>query len=311
MIGDLMTENKNTFFMLSLPLEATQKSDEYLDSLSDSIDVICASMHVRNVLYKIRAKDHLICLFKSENRKRRGQLNRFCARLLPEDQTFISEGITKLEFETRLERLKQKKATILQQPSQFENYDGEDIRFLDDRSKWYPWQEEIYSMLFDSNGRVKEPHPRKIFSIIDEKGNSGKSTFFKWLTFKNSEKIGRLGYATASQLRASVPKIGAKSIFLVDLARAKSKEDSEFDLLSVIEQVKDGTISGFMYGNPLNFLFKPPHVLITSNYKFQYELLSEDRWECFEITEDKKLKRLEAPKPLVGAKKSGRKPVKK
>ena len=42
--------------------------------------------------------------------------------------------------------------------------------------------------------------------------------------------------------------MGRKKIYIIDLARTKSREDSEIDLLSAIEDIKSGVIAGAFYG---------------------------------------------------------------
>ena len=46
-----------------------------------------------------------------------------------------------------------------------------------------------------------------------------------------------------------------------------------------------------MYGSGRTLLMEPPHIIVSSNYNLDYNLLSEDRWEVYEIS-DKKLKKV-------------------
>jgi hypothetical protein len=41
-----------------------------------------------------------------------------------------------------------------------------------------------------------------------------------------------------------------------------------------------------MYGKAASLIMEPPHILITSNYLLDYELLSMDRWRVYEIKSD-------------------------
>ena len=154
-------------------------------------------------------------------------------------------------------------------------------------------------MIFHQDGTYKEPDPRNIISLIDKKGNSGKSSFFKWLSYKNPESIGRLGYGSASQLRSSAVNIGKKELYIVDLARSKSKQDREEDLLSVLEDLKSGFITNAMYGSGKILMMEPPHIIVSSNYEFKYEALSSDRWHIYRITSKKKLKKLRTQESLA------------
>ena len=90
---------------------------------------------------------------------------------------------------------------------------------------------------------IREADDRRIVSIYCPFGKSGKSQFFKWMSVNRPKDIGRIGYGTASQLKSSITNIGigARPIWLIDLARAKTKDQSQTDLLSTIEDLKGGT----------------------------------------------------------------------
>ena len=100
------------------------------------------------------------------------------------------------------------------------------------------------------------------------------------------KEISRISFGTATQLRSAVIAAGPKKMYILDLTRTKGKEDSEHDLLSVIESIVDGMIYSPMYGKHETLLMEPPHVLITSNYALNYTLLSLDRWKVYEIKEN-------------------------
>ena len=151
-----------------------------------------------------------------------------------------------------------------------------------------------YNSLFEKveeTEKFKKPDPRHILSLVDKKGNTGKSSFFKWLYYKYPKNIGRIGYGSASQLRSSVVNIGKKDLYIIDLSRSKSRNDRQEDLLSVLEDLKSGLVTNAMYGSGRTLLMEPPHIIVSSNYNLDYNLLSEDRWEVYEIS-DKKLKKV-------------------
>lgn len=148
---------------------------------------------------------------------------------------------------------------------------------------------KIYQKIFDGKGNIKEPHPRHIISLVDTKGNSGKSSFFKYLFYNYSEEIGRITYGTTGQLRSSVLNMGKKSIYIVDLTRSQGKTDNQEDLLSIIEDIKNGLVTSNFYGKGSTLIMKPPHIIVSTNYILNYEALSADRWEIYEIKRNKKL----------------------
>ena len=126
---------------------------------------------------------------------------------------------------------------------------------------------------------IREPDPRKIVFIYDEKGNSGKSSFYKYLYYYHAEDMRRITYGTASQLRTSLINIGPKKIYLIDLTRSKEKQDEPLDLLSAIKDLKGGVVSSsmYMYGSGTTMLMDIPHIVVSSNYLFEFNSLSSDR----------------------------------
>ena len=225
--------------------------------------------------------------FKCNVRKRKGQLVKACSTLLKEE--FECKSIEITQFKERIRSLKKNGSYKLVTEPLVNKYTGNNIKIFNDRSNWYPWQRQIYNILFDAKNKIREPDGRKIISIVDETGNNGKSTFFKYLLVEHGQDIARFSYGTASQLRTRAINIGPKIIYIVDLARTKGKDDSELDLLAALEDIKNGLVTTAFYGRGETLLMKPPHIVISSNYKFNYQLLSADRWEIYEI-KNKKLK---------------------
>lgn len=71
------------------------------------------------------------------------------------------------------------------------------------------------------------------------------------------------------------------------MSRAKSKYDSQQDLLSVLEDCKSGFLLSPMYGQSKKLLMEPPHIIVSSNYLFATDQLSSDRWKIYEIKNNK------------------------
>lgn len=293
-------ENKSSYFVLELVIDQWKNTNEYKTNLENKADLVLASMTVVDTCYKFMGDSIILYLFKSNNRKRKGQLAKYCQSFLPEDVKYNIEGINYDSFNVYLQSAKKNTNYKLEQQPDYLNdkndsYEGKDLKRFENAKDWYPWQKQIYDSIFldiDGDTHIKEPDPRHIVSLIDIKGNSGKSSFFKWLSYKYPKHIGRIGYGSASQLRSSVVNIGSKPLYIVDLARSKSKNDHPEDLLSVLEDLKSGFVANAMYGSGKTLLMEPPHIIVSSNYAFNYELLSEDRWEIFEI-KDKKLERID------------------
>jgi hypothetical protein len=263
------------------------------------MDLVLSAMKVNNTWYKFvqQNEEQIIYLFKSEARKRKGQLDRYCNQNLPNTITYDATSHSNPSFYATIDRLiKNKNFTLSHEPVLFSEYEANDIQIFDNFKNWYPWQKEIYNLIFDADGNYKIPDQRKIISLIDKKGNSGKSSFFKWLFYKYSSTIGRIGYGSASQLRSSAVNIGKKKLYIVDLSRAKSKNDRQEDLLSIIEDLKTGLVTNAMYGSGKTLIMEPPHIIVSSNYILDYNLLSEDRWQVYEILSSNKLKSIDPKK---------------
>lgn len=112
---------------------------------------------------------------------------------------------------------------------------------------------------------------------------------FKFMQFKFPNEIGRILYGNSGQLRASLVNIGPKPMYIIDLSRSKSKNDKEEDLLSALEDLKNGVIISSFYGSGKQLLMLPPTIIVASNYVFDCDLLSKDRWSIYEIKGDKTL----------------------
>ena len=279
-------ENKNSFFSVVLGIPDTVSIEE----LENEMDLVLSLMNVQSMIYKFEQnqKEQLVYFFKTANRKRKGQLVKYCDRIISHE--FKVHSFVKTQFETEIERLKQNRHfNLINQPTLFGDYTGKDVKFFEDRKTWHPWQHELYSKIFNPDGTFQIPNPRKIISLVDTQGNSGKSSFFKFLYFKHPSEIGKIGYGTASQLRTSFVNVGRKTLYIVDLARSKGRDDKQADILSALEDAKNGAIFSAMMGAGKTLLMEPPHIIISTNYKLDYGLLSADRWDTYNI-QDAKLK---------------------
>lgn len=281
-------ENKRSYFELIIEMPYTIHNDKIESIISPKIDLVLASMSASRV-YRYRKNNNYIYLFETTNRKRKGQLHKFVERNLKDDNIKLYENfqcypLLKREFLSQINKLNQEKKIItLSKPDVFDGYNGEDVKFFNDRRGWRKWQENIYNELFTEMDQIQQADPRKIISIIDKVGNTGKSSFFKYLYFNHPEDIGRISYGTASQLRSSLINIGPKKIYIIDLTRSRSQYDKQEDLLSAVEDLKSGMVISSMYGQGRDLLMNPPHVIISSNYMFNLELMSMDRWKIYEI----------------------------
>ncbi len=284
-------ENKNSYFLLKikLPFEL-QNSRGFNEKLNNAVDQILYSMGAENTRnnHVLKKDDNSLQLyiFRTNNRKRKGQLNKFCERYLdPEwNLTYETKGLSISEVPSLIQQAKEKKNYRLDGDY---SYEGRDIKVFDNKENWYQWQTEIYKMIFHSDGRPRVRDDREIISLIDFRGNSGKSSFWKYLYVNYKKEIGRLTYGSASQLRSQIVKIGSKPIYIIDLTRTKGEFDRQEDLLSLIEDAKSGFVISPMYGANAELIMDPPTIILSANYKFEEGSLSEDRWSIYEIKDNK------------------------
>ena len=151
-------------------------------------------------------------------------------------------------------------------------YTGSDLVGL---NEFYPWQKTIMSFL------MKDPDPRKVFLVNDHKGNSGKSTFAKYLCYYHKAFMVPAGLSS-SQLIASLINAGPRKIYIIDLPRNTSKQELDRFIFS-IESLKTGNLSSAYYGGAKTLLMDRPHVLITCNTLPDLRVLSYDMWSIYEI----------------------------
>jgi hypothetical protein len=165
---------------------------------------------------------------------------------------------------------------------------------FDTRENWFPWQAEIYNKIFDEKKNIREADDRKIISIIDEEGKKGKSSFLKWICHSNPKDFIKLGHGSASQLRAAVLNNGPKRAYFIDLPRTQGNDDRMCNLISVIEEVKNGHVMSTMSGRGGSLIMPHPHIFIFSNKPLKSNFLSRDRWDIYKVTNDLKLKELDS-----------------
>lgn len=157
------------------------------------------------------------------------------------------------------------------------NYETEILKVrkklkLLDPAKFYKWQTEIIEII------KKEPDDRTIYWYWEEIGNTGKSSFTKYLC----------------AIHGAVPVEGKKNdilycasehesdIYIFDFER--SMED--FVSYSAMEKLKNGCyMVGKYESKPI--VRNPPHIICFANFKPDEELLSKDRWIIKKIVKPK------------------------
>ena len=139
------------------------------------------------------------------------------------------------------------------------NYNGENIPFLKDKNNWHPWQTYLGQLLFTKSGSIKPANGRSLIAVYNKSGN-----------------VGKLTYASSSQMRSAVIENGLKKKYLIDLPRTQEKQDNEYEILSILEDVKNGKMISNMYGKSRKLLTHPNHLIVFSNYLLDPERLTQD-----------------------------------
>lgn len=236
--------NRSSYFYLEIDLTNSDglNSHQVKHKIETNIDVILSNIGANSILYKFKSQKKFIYLFSTVKRKRKGQLDKLVEKNLFKNgliDNYWTISFLKTEFNQRLDRLKQKKAfQLTYKPTIFEGYTARDLEIFKDKKNWFPWQNDLYDMIFHKTGEIKQPHDREIISLYDRNGNSGKRSFFKYLLYNHTNDIARIIYESPAQLRSTIYKMGPKKVYLINLTRSKGKNDNEIDLLANLEDVK-------------------------------------------------------------------------
>jgi hypothetical protein len=133
----------------------------------------------------------------------------------------------------------------------------------------YPWQEDVLRLI------GTEPDDRTIVNIVNDKGGVGKSTLVKFLVYEDAACLVPI-FGTVGQVNEYLAK-NPHRVYILDLPRSKPAMSYFKDLSMILEQLKNGMITNVMYGGNKPKIFKSPHIIIFSNYRYPAELLSPDR----------------------------------
>lgn len=150
-------------------------------------------------------------------------------------------------------------------------YVPRDIRAI---TNLLPWQEELLYI-------IKIYEPRKINIIYDPDGNSGKTTFTRYCMVNGFGQI--LPFCNDfKDIMRMVMDMPESKCYFMDMPRAIKKEKL-YQLYSGIETVKNG----YAYDDRYHFkqkLFDPPNIVVFTNVMPELDLLSQDRWVIWKIT---------------------------
>jgi hypothetical protein len=213
-----------------------------MEQFEDSMEPVLSKMNATYETYSISRVttenneyiNEAIFIFKTNTRKRIGLLRNALSKNLNiiefsnelddfKKATYLSgkcEALTKTQFNILLNKFKESNEYKIHQENQLNyKYNAKDIEILFDNKNWHKWQKKLYDLIFNAQGRIKPADNRKIIFIEDPKGNSGKSSFLKYLYYKYKNDIGLITEGTSTQLKKSIVTQGGKKIYCVDLPR--------------------------------------------------------------------------------------------
>lgn len=293
------TVNPETYYLL----DKDRSLEPFYSKMETLMEPVLQLMGANDDVYTVVDKysQEITYLFHVKLRRRLGRLK----NLLDKYITFESlpkVGLRNLKKKAeapilqsvsflRKETFEKKLAFFQSHPGQFEmrqdasTYRGEDITVLNDKKNWFKWQTKLYELLFDKNGDLRKAKEREIIFIEDKYGNSGKSTFWKWLYVFNHHEIGLLSEASSSQLKANIVKLGPKKLYVIDLPRTEGDVGTK-PLVNTLESLKNGVINTSMYGSSDVMIMDPPLIVITGN-SMPISSWTPDRWVVYSIDNTK------------------------
>lgn len=171
-------------------------------------------------------------------------------------------------------------------------YSASDLKLFDDKENHHSWQKDLISKIIDKHGIIKSASDRSILWITDINGGTGKSKLVKYLAYNHPEDICKFSFGSSSQLRSAVVTAGTRKVFFIDIPRTLGRDDSIDDLVSVLEDIKNGFVVSSMYGKYQSKMFDPPHVIVLSNLRCPTTLMSLDRWKVYDINYNKTLQKI-------------------
>ena len=143
---------------------------------------------------------------------------------------------------------------------------------------FYPWQRHIFKSINE------EPSDRKIIWIWETIGNVGKSSFAKLLCARHSALICS---GKGADCKYNIVKYHQKNgvypeLIIFDIPRSNLGYVS----WTAIEEIKNGLFCSSKYESDM-VIMNSPHVICFANDEPDYDKVSLDRWEVYEIFDNK------------------------
>lgn len=153
--------------------------------------------------------------------------------------------------------------------------DPEIPEHLKDTPEWYNWQLKVLEII------KKNPHPRKVYVIVDLDGNKGKSFLMLWLMVRGKMNVIPAFENFKDSMRWVCTAKQNGNAYCIDIPRALDKKKMK-EMYGAVEAIKTGYVFDERY-TPKSRLFPTPHVFVMTNEEPAREWLSADRWVIMRI----------------------------
>jgi hypothetical protein len=170
----------------------------------------------------------------------------------------------------------------------------------------YKWQRDVMQMIFGEHQigfakscLIQPADDRTIVVIVDKKGNSGKSKLVKNLCYMFPKQVAKLAFGSSQQLRSAIISAGPRKAYFLDIPKTLGDSDNIPDIISAIEDLKNGFIVSSMYGKYANLMMAPPHIILFTNFEIDTDMMSIDRWKVYAVTSVKTLLRMKVNPPKL------------
>lgn len=287
----MINDNKNSYFRVELILpELSLLNDEIYNKqvlqIENKMDEIFSRIGTEDDIYLITRKSNaknLLYLFRTMKRKRVGVIRNLLEKRIDEEIKTDCGALRKTNFYKAIEDFKKNPEFLIK--CEDSQYKGNDIKIFNDRKNWFKWQKDLYNIIFDKNGNFKRASDREIIFIKCAKGNTGKSTFIKWLFLQHPQDIGFITEGTEAQIKSGVSNQDKKKCYFIDLPRTRTSKFSTLGLMNAIETVKTGIIT---IGSGRTIIMENPWIVMMGN-TMPLGGFAPDRWQVFEINDKKEL----------------------
>jgi len=162
-------------------------------------------------------------------------------------------------------------------------YEGKDLKCMDN-------PRHFQNFIFDDiSGDADD---RSVNWLVNIGGCTGKSKLMKYMRFHQKRfDMARIPMGSATQIKTCVIAKGPHKCYMVDLPRVRGSDETQAELFSAIEEIKNGWVESAMYGQNQELLMEPPHMWCFSNEWPNPSYCSVDRWKVWILEEDFVLQR--------------------